>query len=294
MKRSFIAAALLASVALSGCGMQASSYYDIPAGHVGKVLTPKGWQKGVIEAGQVNLGGQDTDNRRNTLVFLEATAVQVKEQFGLYNDNKGKEVDNRIITSGREGAGQIPLVVDIYLRLRVPADEALRNRVFAEITPIGIKDSDGRVSEILVSAVYNRYAMQEARSLIRQIIGSYADDLDINAKRSEIEKKLTTALLERLQQLKVPLELQSVSLSNVAADGQIQLGRNQSSSATAQVDAIGRVGQALASNPGYLKFREIEMVEKAASEAAKAGKPATFIIGISGAEHAYAARSAGN
>lgn len=288
MKRPFIAAALLASLALSGCGMQSNSFYDIPAGHVGKVLTPNGWQKGVIEAGQVNLGGEDADNRRNTLVFLEATGDQVKEQFG-----QDKDVDNRIITSGSEGKGQIPLVVDIYLRLRVPEDERLRNRVFAEITPKGVEGME-RTSKISVQAIYDRYAMQEARSLIRQIIGSYADDLDISANRSEIEKKLTTALLERLQQLKVPLELQSVSLSNVAADGQIQLGRNQSSSATAQVDAIERVGQALASNPGYLKFREIEMVEKAASEAAKAGKPATFIIGISGAEHAYAARSVGN
>jgi hypothetical protein len=269
--------------------MSADAFYDIPAGHIAKVLTPNGWQKGVIEAGQVNLGGEDMDNRRNTLVFLEATAVQVKEQFGVIEG-----VDNRIMTSGRGGAGQIPLTIDVYLRLRVPADEALRNRVFAEITPQGVKDSDGRVSKINVSDVYYRYAMQEARSLLRQIIGSYADDIDINAKRSEIEQKLTVALLERFKNLQVPLELQSVSLSNVAADAQIQQGRNQSSAANAQVAAIEQVGQALTRNPGYVRLREIEMVEKTAGEAAKAGKPATFIIGISGDAHPYAARSVGN
>lgn len=290
MKHPLIFAALLASVALSGCGgMQSDSYYDIPAGHLGKVLTPKGWQKGVIEAGQVNLGGEDMDNRRNTLVFLEATAVQVKEQFAL-----GKEVDNRIITSGKAGSGQIPVIVDVYLRMRVPADERLRNRVFDEITPGRPEGYDDRASLITVQAVYNRYAMQEARSLIRQIVGSYADDLDINAKRSEIEAKLTVALLQRMQQLQVPLELQSVSLSNVAADEQIQANRNKSSGATSQVEAIQRVGEALSKNPGYLKLREIEAMEKVATEAAKAGKPATFIIGISGNEHVYAARAAGN
>jgi hypothetical protein len=268
--------------------MQTDSYYDIPAGHVGKVLTPNGWQKGVIEAGQVNLGGEDMDNRRNNVVFLESSAVQVKEQFG-----QQKSVDNRIITSGRDGTGQIPLVVDVYLRMRVPADERLRNRVFSEITPKSIGDSE-RTSVITIQAVYSRYAMQEARSLIRQIIGSYADDLDINAKRSEIELKLETALVARLKQLKVPLELQSTSLSNVAPDVQIQKNRNESSGAAAQVSAIEAVGNALARNPNYIKFREVEAMEKVATQAAAQGKPPTFIIGIGGDAHPYAARASGN
>lgn len=288
-KNIIILAALITASTLSGCGMQMDSYYDIPAGHVGKVLTPNGWQKGIVEAGQVNLGGEDVDNRRNTLVFLEATAVQVKEQFG-----ESKGVDNRIITSGRDGTGQIPLVVDIYLRLRIPVDERLRNRVFSEITPKMKADTDGRVSNITVSSVYQRYAMQEARSLIRQIIGSYVDDLDINAKRGEIEKRLTVALLERLQQLKVPLELQSVALSNVAPDVQIQKNRNESSGAAAQVSAIEAVGNALARNPNYIKFREVEAMEKVATQAAAQGKPPTFIIGIGSDAHSYAARASGN
>lgn len=284
MKKIIFAVALATMV--TGCGgMQFDKYEDIPAGHVAKVLTPKGWQKGVIEAGQVNLGGEDRDGRRNTLVFLEATAVQVKEKFAL---NKG--VDNRIMTSGKDGTGQIPVTVDVYIRLRVPADAKLQNRVYAEITPRTLKGKDGRVKLIKVEDVYERYAMQEARSLIRQIVGAYINDIDINTSRQKIESDMTKDLLERLEKLKVPLELQSVSLSNVAADSQIQDSRNNSSGADAEVEAISRIGVALRNNPGYVELRKVQAMEKVASEAAKAGKPPTFIIGIDGdAAHAYAA-----
>ena len=292
MKYKILITCALATMLVS-CGMQEDQFFDVPAGHIGKVLTPNGWQKGISEAGQVNLGGQDVDGKRNSLVFLESTAVQVKEQF---KDESG--VDNRIISSGRTATdgtrvGQIPLTADVYLRLRVPADLRLRNRVFAEITPQK-SENDERVSTITVQRIYNRYAMQEARAIIREVLGSYEDDLDVNLKRGEIQKKLTGDILKRLEDLGVPLQLQSVSLSNVAPDREIQQNRNKSVGAAAQAQTIQQVGKALASNPGYARIREIEAMEMVATEAAKQGKPATFIIGISGDGHPYAARSIAN
>jgi hypothetical protein len=285
-----MAACCAAAIGLAACGgMSRSEYRSIPAGYVGKVLTPTGWQKGVLEAGQVNLGGTDADNRNNSLVLLEASGTQVKEIFPAAS--KDDEQDHRIITTGAEGQPPTPVAVDVYIRLRVPVDERLRNRVFAEITPIESKD-DVRVTWITVESIYNRFVHQEARSIIRRIIGAYANDLAINAHRQEIEQKLTEELLKRLEELKVPLELQSVALSNVTPDPLVQKNRSEQLGASSQVASIEQVGAALAHNPGYVALEQVKAMERVSTEAAKAGHPPTFIIGIDGpGGHSYAARS---
>lgn len=284
------AIALILATGLSGCGgMNDSQYENVPAGYVAKLLTPTGWQGRIIEAGQVNLGGENMDGRSNQAVFLEASAVQVKEAFAANQDGQ----DHRIITLGGEGVGPMPVAVDVYLRLRVPDDERLRNRVFAEITPDAGTDPNDRMSWISVQQVYNRFVLQEARSIIRKIVGKYADDRAINANRAQIEQELTTALLARLRELRVPLELQSVSLSNVTPDPLVQANRSQQAGAEAQVSAINSVGAALRNNPGYVQLEQIRAMERVASEAARAGKPSTFVIGIDGpGGHAWGARAA--
>lgn len=289
MKRFYLAVTAALALSLTACGgMQKDDYYRVPAGYVGKVLTPNGWQKGVIEAGQVNLGGTDMDNRSNSLVLLEASGTQVKEQF-MEKDPKDAQ-DHRIITSGGPGASQMSVATDVYIRLRVPADEALRNRVYAEITA-GVDKDNSRISWITVQGIYNRFVQQESRSIIRRIIGGYADDLDIQKHRVEIETQIKAALFERMQELGVPLELQSVTLSNVMPDKSVMDSRNRNNSASAEVQAIDSIGAAIARNPRYIDLQQVQAMERVCTESGKAGHPCTMIVGIDGAGHAYAARS---
>src|ERR1035437_6541689 len=51
--------ALLFAILFTGC----NNYVNIPAGFIGKILTPTGWTKGIIEAGQVDLGTPSDDNQ---------------------------------------------------------------------------------------------------------------------------------------------------------------------------------------------------------------------------------------
>lgn len=298
MKRFLLVGAC--ALSLAACGMSVSQFENIPAGHVGKIITPNGWEKGLHEAGQVDLRGTNSNGQQNSLVFLEVTSHQITESF---SDNIGEHrEDHRIITAGNAGiageghtddahsTGQIPIAVDVYLRLRVPTDDRHRNRIFAEVTPDKVKDHD-RASLITVETVYKQYVRQEVRSVIRKVIGNYADDLAVNTHRTPIETELTRLIFARLQQLGSPLEIQSVSLSNVTPDRVIQENRNARSGAAARVASIEAVGAALNNNPRYIDLEQVRATERIAIESAKAGKPVTLIIGVDGpGAHAYAAR----
>ncbi|MBU2103757.1 SPFH domain-containing protein [Patescibacteria group bacterium] len=288
MKKLIIASLAAASLLLTSCGgINSSEYVNVPAGYVAKILTPTGWQDKIIESGQLNLGGENMDGRANQAVFMEATAVQMKESFMA---SQGGEDHRIIVSNGADSTGPMPVAVDVYVRLRIPTDARLRNRVFAEITP-SAGQGNARISWITVQSVYNRFVHQEARSIIRQVIGAYSDDRAINMNRAKIEADLTVALNERLRTLRVPLELQSVSLSNVTPDPIVQDNRNRQAGAAAEVASIDAVGTALARNPRYVELEQVRATERMVSNAVAAGKPPTLVIGIDGAGHAYAAQA---
>jgi len=288
LKKTITACLMVASLVLTSCGgINSSEYVNVPAGYVAKILTPTGWQDKIIESGQLNLGGENMDGRANQAVFMEATAVQMKESF---MSSQGGEDHRIIVSNSADSTGPMPVAVDVYVRLRIPTNAQLRNRVFAEITPTA-SQGNARVSWITVEAVYNRFVHQEARSIIRQVIGAYPDDRAINMSRAKIEEDLTRALNERLRMLRVPLELQSVSLSNVTPDPIVQSNRNRQAGAAAEVASIDAVGAALARNPRYVELEQVRATERMVSNAVAAGKPPTLVIGIEGAGHAYAAQA---
>ena len=69
---------LASAIGISGC---TTNVVNIPAGFVGKMLTPTGWQDKWLEAGQVDLGVKNSNGTYNTLVLLEVTSTTVKESF---------------------------------------------------------------------------------------------------------------------------------------------------------------------------------------------------------------------
>src|SRR5262245_35176369 len=81
----------------AACGQMQSAYYECPSGYVCKVLTPSGFDKELHRAGQVNLGGVGTSNNQNFLVRIEATTLQMKEQF-LPPDVMPDKQDHRLTT----------------------------------------------------------------------------------------------------------------------------------------------------------------------------------------------------
>lgn len=221
---------------------------NIPAGYVGKKLTPTGWDNGILEAGQVNLGTVNSDNSYTSLVLLEASSISVKESFGVDGNN-----DHRILI------GKSPVTVDVYVRMMIPKEPAKRNAIFAMITPKGKSE---RVSEINVNDIYAKLAQMDIRSGIRSVMQKYTDVTYITTHMDSINNELGAMAIKMFERSGVPLEIQNVTLSNVKMDQTVNDAENQKNAALAQVEAINKIGEAIKSNPGYLQFKKYETLEK--------------------------------
>ena len=124
MKRTLsLAIAALAVMALStACTVE---MHNVPAGFVGRILTPTGWDATIAESGQIDLKSKDNQGRYAVLVLMESTTTTVKEQFlaaGQDPKRKTDGTDHRILT--KNGT---PLSVDFYVRCMLPDDKAQRN-----------------------------------------------------------------------------------------------------------------------------------------------------------------------
>jgi len=262
-------------------GSACSNVKEIPAGFVGRVLTPTGWENDIREAGQVDLGQSNANGTYNTLVLLEATSTLVKEQF-MAPDAVGNEdkQDHRVLT--RKGT---PLAVDVYIRAVIPGGnpdaDKQRNNVFALVTPRDGK-GDALVRYITVEDVYNRFARMDVRSKVRAIFAGYDDYQAVYSDYQAVNDKISAMVTETFVANGVPLDLQNVSLSNVKPDETLWAAQNQSASALAKVSAINQIGAALRANPEYVTFMKWESLERIAETGSKSGTNTLIITGESG------------
>lgn len=265
------AAALLA---LAACGQAAPDYRSIPAGFACRMLTANGYEGEWLREGMMNLGGIGAGGIQNRAVCVEVTTIQVKESFAPATANSP---DNRILSNSGNRTS-----VDLYLRLIVPAtsDEIL-DSVVAQITP-RVDENDNRVSYVRVSDIFERFGRQEARSYARTLMVPYADDLALNNNRAEIENGLSRSLVARLAELRAPLELQGVSLSNIAADSTVTDARNNALTA----ESVRNLPSS------YVEMQRIQAQERMIARLADDDQPHTIIFGINDSDISVPARQA--
>jgi hypothetical protein len=225
---------------------------EIPAGFVGKKLTPSGWDKGILEAGQTDIGAKNNDGTYTSLVTLEATSVSTKESFGQSGGANGEE-DHRVLI------GKTPVSVDVYVRMMVPKESEKRNAIFAQVTPKSIGD---RTSSITVTQIYEQFAKMDIRSGIREVLQKQTDVNYINTHFDEFNDKLGAMAIRMFERSGVPLLVQNVTLSNVKMDQSVWEAENQKTAALAQVEAITKIGTALRANPEYALFKKYDTYEK--------------------------------
>lgn len=254
MKKYFIAfIALILSLGLTSCG----EFKSIPAGYVGKTLTPTGWSKGIIEAGQVSLKDESVNGEKERLVLLEATSVSIKESYAKTTVD-GKEVDNRIDIGS-------PTTVDVYIRVKAPSDEVLRDAIFAQITAEVIND---RLSMIKLDSVYTRLAKMDVRSAIRQVLSKYSSVDSIRHHQDKVNDELGAAVLAMFKRSGVTLELQNVVISNIQEDAIVLESMNRQLAAQSEVATIDSIGAAIRRNPQYLTMKKYQTYEAVASKGA--------------------------
>ncbi len=256
-------AAILFSVLAILASACSGNVREIPAGYVGRILTPTGWQDTILEAGQVDLGVKNNNGTYNTLTLLEATSTTVKEQFLQADSKEGAtdKEDHRVVT--QDG---VPLSVDVYIRAIAPDDQKARNNVFVQVTPADTKD--GLVKIISVQNVYDRFARQDVRSKIRGIFANYKDYKSAYSNFNGISEELGRVIDETFKRTGVPLKLQNVSLSNVKPDETVWSAQNRNAAAASEAANIEMVGSALRANPqyeGYMKWQALQTIAREGS-----------------------------
>lgn len=198
---------------------------NIPGGYIGKLLTPTGWDKDILEAGQVDIGVISSNGQYTSLVLLEASTITVKESFGQATDSV-KE-DHRVMTK------TAPLTVDIYVQLSVPKEIKLRNNAFACITPKAVSE---RVSSISLSSIYDQFAKMTVRGRVRGIFAKYNDWKEVMDNYEKVNAEIAFIFY--------PLVQRSAQLPKL------------------KVQSIEALGDAIRKNAGYLSIRKWEVLEK--------------------------------
>ena len=252
---------LMAAITLMSCE---NAIRNIPSGYIGKVLTPTGWQKGIIEAGQHDIGITNNNGTSNSLVLMEATTTTVKESFS--KEGEGGE-DHRVRTLDRT-----PLSVDIYVQIAIPVDENLRDGAFASITPKAT--GTDRVSVISITDVYDKFVKMIVRGKVREIFAKYKNADEIMQKYAVINAEIGAMVLDVFKQSKAPCELIGAQLSNVKEDADVLASQNQLVAADNKVKEIEKIGEALKNNPQYAMIKKWDALQ----EIAKSGKNVTIIV----------------
>lgn len=261
------ASGLVALFSLSACGQAVPEFYPVRPGFSCKVLTPNGYDKEWRETGMMNLGGEGIGGVKNQAVCLETTTFQLEEQFA--QDDPRDHQDHRVLTRGGQR-----VAYDFYVRLIVPNDHAIWDSVLAQMTarPSSDQAEGGRISYITVADIFARYGNQEARSYGRQVATGYESDLDMNNNRPAIEALLSKNLDQRLKELRAPLQLQGVSVSNIVADPVVQNARNSALTAA----SVREVAASYTDN--YVKMQQIQATERMINVIANGKTPNTIIF----------------
>jgi len=222
---------------------------NIPAGYIGKKLTPSGWDKNILEAGQVDIGTSSWSGSYTSLVILEATSISLKESFG--QAKKQGDEDDRIII------GKTPVTVDVYVRMRIPSEKEKRNAIFAQITPVNIRDRESKIS---VQAIYEQFAKMDIRSGIREVLQKETTVDTITRNLEKFNSMLGAMTIKYFEKSGVPLDVQNVTISNVKVDASVWEAENKLAAAATNVRAIDMEGAALRRNPEYLMKMKWEAV----------------------------------
>jgi hypothetical protein len=232
---------------------------NIPAGYVGKVLTPTGWEKGPArEAGQVDIGDAQDNGASSVLVLLEISSIAPKESFN--SNNSKDDEDHRIIIK------KTPVTVDVYVRMIAPKEDDKRSALFASFTPTLTPSLGDRVYVITLEEVYKKFAQMDVRSGIRAVLQQQDSVETILSNLEMYNDKLGEIALKMFNKSGVPLVLQNVTISNIKKDNSILEAENEKAKALAQVYVIDQLGAAVRRNPEYKLLKKYDTYEKIASK----------------------------
>jgi hypothetical protein len=240
-------------------------YVNIPAGYIGKILTPRGWDSRIFEAGQLDLGPVGSGGIGNNLVLLENTSIAITEHFmeAVATDDKA---DHRVLT--KDG---VPLSTGVVVRVKLPDSESDHESIFKQVTPVEYAGSSSRVQQITVEQIYKKFAMDDVRAQIRGIFAGYDNYKDVYANIDEVNEKIRTAMAKVFEGNQVPLTLQNAAVSNAKPDQKVWDAENEKVAAQSKADAMSIISEAIQKNPNSLTTLKWQSLQKIAEVSAASG-----------------------
>lgn len=244
-----------------------SNYANVPPNDIGMVLTPTGFEDQVYTPGQVNLKDKDSNGQGNSLVLIQRSGIEVKEQFIGKDGSEDKE-DHRCLT--KNGA---PMTVDVRLLFALPdyeTDQGKKDlaRIFQLGNPQKVEDVGegvkGRVLRITGESIYEEQAKQQVRGRIRQICSEYEsfdEALKAFADTSTkgLTKRIEVAVAVSLTENNVPLRVVSALVSNMKPDPSVMDAISAKQAADKRVEAISTITKFLNEDPTGARWKVYKM-----------------------------------
>jgi hypothetical protein len=247
-KKSLVFPLLGLLLLVTGC----QQYQNVPPNYLGMKLTPTGYEDHIYTPGQVDIGVSGQSGLANSLVLIQSSGLEIKEQF-LGKDGSEDKEDHRILTKDMS-----PMTVDVRLLLALPdwttgQGKKDMQRIFSLGNPTASKD-DARVMIISAESIYHDQAQLLLRNRLRSIFASYAGFDDAfrafaDETQNGLNAKVLQAAVEILRSQNVPLRIVEARVSNLKPDENVWKARVQIQAADAQIQAMTKVAEYLRKNP---------------------------------------------
>lgn len=272
MMKKFAVISLLA-VSMAAC---VGPREEVPVASVGKILTPSGFEEGLIQPSSIRLDFCWAWQACDKLVVLETPDRPKLENLQLFMPK-----DN------------LNLVFEV--RFNALVDPANVEHVFKSVTSEQIHS---RLKYIPFDMVYDTYGKPTIRGVVRNVMSKYTIS-EVMANREAISIEVANAVEKRLQENKSPLKIVRFELANIQppeiivkaqeaaaereievqkaeADAKIELTKAERELEVAKKQRLVKRERALALkeeneiaakvvSPAWLKMRELEVLEKIAN-----------------------------
>jgi hypothetical protein len=280
-----MAGVLAASLMLTGCGWFIGEKVEVQPAHVGKIMGQNGYREGVIPTSKFRLDGCVVwCDKLITMSIADFTVAETMEVF----------------------MPEDKLIMTFQLGITLSPNPAQFDSLFNRVAPQG--------DTIPITGIYVTYAQRIIQSQAREIVSNYTI-AQISSSREVIAQELTTALSEtinkqtpfsmrflgitdidypevitnaqinaaerreRIQQEEAQLEISKVELER-----SLQEQRLKRTIDIERAQAEAEVNRILADSvtPAYIRYRELEALQKLSDNDAVKWVPASMLDTVAG------------
>jgi hypothetical protein len=274
-----------ASMMLTGCGWVIGEKVEVPPAHVGKIMGKEGYREGVIPTSKFRLDGCVVwCDKLITMSIADFTVTETMEVF----------------------MPEDKLIMKFQLGITLSPNPAQFDSLFNRVAP--------ERDTIPIAGIYVTYAQRIIQSQAREIVSNYTI-AQISSSREVIAQELTTALSEtinkqtpfsmrflgitdidypevitnaqinaaerreRIQQEEAQLEISKVELER-----SLQEQRLKRTIDIERAQAEAEVNRILADSvtPAYIRYRELEALQKLSDNDAVKWVPASMLDTVAG------------